>query len=94
MDIEWNIGNTILQRIEGVNVTFTANDFVIYGNNYTILQVSTSDDGRIYQCKVIINTSPKLIHIENITLDLTGNNIQMVYIILKHLGFILLLFSS
>jgi len=81
VDIEWNVGNTILQRIEGINVTFTANDFVIYGNNYTILQVSTIDDGKIYQCKVIINTSPKLMATESITLDVTGNSIQMMFII-------------
>ena len=72
IDIEWSIGNTILQRIEGVNVTFTANDFAVYENNYTILQVSTLDDGRVYQCKVIINTSPELMATDNVTLDVTG----------------------
>ena len=75
IDIEWSTGNTILQRIEGVNVTFTANDFVVYENNYTILQVSTLDDDRGYQCKVIINTSPKLMATDSVTLDVTGNNI-------------------
>jgi len=81
IDIEWNIGNTILQRIEGINVTFTASNFVVYENNYTILQVSTLDDGRVYQCKVIINTSPEVMATDIVTLDVTGNNIQMVYII-------------
>jgi len=72
IDIEWSIGNTILQKIEGINVTFTASNFVVYENNYTILQVSTLDDGRVYQCKMIINTNPELIATDNITLDATG----------------------
>ena len=72
IDIEWSIGNKILQRTEGVNITCTASDSVVYNDVYNITQVSTFDDGRIYQCKVIINTNPQLMATDTITLDVTG----------------------
>ena len=72
VDIEWSIGNKILQRTEGVNITSTASDSVVYNDVYNITQVSTFDDGRIYQCKVIINTNPQLMATDTITLDVTG----------------------
>ena len=72
IDIEWSIGNKILQRTEGVNITFTASDSVVYKDIYNITQLSTFDDGRVYQCKVIINTNPQLIATDTITLDVTG----------------------
>ena len=77
IDIEWSIGNVILQRIEGVNTTFTASDFVIYTNIYNISQVSTFDDGRVYQCKVIINTISQLMATGSVTLDVDGKYTYM-----------------
>ena len=72
IDIEWSIGNVILQRTEGVDATSTASDTVLYQNIYNISQVSTFDDGRVYQCKVIINTIPQLMTTDGVTLDVTG----------------------
>ena len=71
-DIEWSIGNVMLQRTEGINATSTASDFVVYRNIYNISQVSTFDDSRVYQCKVIINTIPQLTATNSVTLDVTG----------------------
>ena len=68
----------IIQRTVGVNITSTANDSVVYKDIYIITQVSTFDDGRVYQCKVIINTNPQLMATDSITLDVTGN--QLLYI--------------
>ena len=78
IDIEWSIGNTTLQRTEGVSITSTTSNSVVYKNIYNITQVSTFDDGRVYQCKVIINTNPQLMATDSITLDVTGN--QLLYI--------------
>ena len=72
IDIEWNVGNTTLQRTEGVNITSTSSDSVVYKDIYNITQVSTLDDGRSYQCEVIINTNPQLMATDSITLDVTG----------------------
>ena len=72
INIEWSIGNVMLQRTEGVDATSTASDFVVYTNIYNISQVSTFDDGRVYQCKVIINTIPQLIATDSVSLDVDG----------------------
>ena len=72
IDIEWSIGNKTLQRTEGVNIISAASDFVVYKDIYNITQVSTFDDGRVYQCKVIINTNPQLMATDSTTLDVTG----------------------
>ena len=72
IDIEWSIGNTTLQRTEGAIYMFTTSNSVVYKDIYNITQVSTFDDGRVYQCKVIINTNPQLMAIDNITLNVTG----------------------
>ena len=72
IDIEWSIGNTTLQRTEGVNITSTESDSVIYIDIYNITLVSTFDDGRVYECKVIINTNPQLMATGEVTLDVTG----------------------
>ena len=85
IDIEWSIGNVMLQRTEGVDATSTASDFVVYTNIYNISQMSTFDDGRVYQCKVIINTIPQLMATDSVTLDVTGrqllSNIVLFYVI-------------
>ena len=72
IDIEWSIGNVMLQTLVGVDTTSTASDYVVYTNIYNISLVSTFDDGRVYQCEVIINTIPQLIATDNATLDVTG----------------------
>ena len=64
------------------NITWTANGVVlqmttdridnvpVYINNYTISTLSTSDDGRIYQCEVVVlNTSLSTIVNDNVTLS-------------------------
>ena len=72
VDIEWSVGNRVLQSTEGADITSTASDFVVYTDFYNVSQVSTLDDGRVYQCKVIINTIPQLMATDSTTLDVTG----------------------
>ena len=72
VDIEWSVGNRVLQNTEGTDITSTASDFVLYTDFYNISQVSTLDDGRVYQCKVIINTIPQLMATGSTTLNVTG----------------------
>ena len=73
IDIEWSIDNTVLQKVEGISSTLTTNGSVLYENIYNISQVSTFDDGRDYQCKVIINTISQLMATDSTTLDVSGN---------------------
>ena len=76
IDIEWSSGNIILQMIEGIG-HISSNSSVLYKIIYNITEVSTLDDDRIYQCKVVINTNPQLTAADSITLDVTGNNLEI-----------------
>ena len=73
IDIEWRDGNRLLQSNEGADIASTESNFVLYTNFYNISQVSTLDDGTVYQCEVIINTTPQLMATDSTTLDVTGN---------------------
>jgi len=77
IDIQWSIGNTILQMVEGINSTLTTTSSVSYQTTYNITQLTTSDDDRVYQCKVLINTNPQLTTTDSVTLDVTGNNFEL-----------------
>ena len=73
IDIQWSNGNTILQLIEGINSTHATTSSVSYEASYNITQLTTSDDNRVYQCKVLINTYPQLTATDSVTLNVTGN---------------------
>ena len=56
VDILWSSGGMELERMNNVSSTKMDNSLV-YTHFYTISQLSTSDDGRVIQCEVVINTS-------------------------------------
>ena len=73
VDIVWSSDGTVLRRMNGVSSTAMDNSLV-YTDSYIISQLSTTDDGRVIQCEVVINTSPSVMANNNITLDVTGKN--------------------
>ena len=72
VDIVWSSNGSELKRVDGANGSFIYNDSVVYVHSFDILQLNTSDDGRVYQCTVFVNTNPTVLNNDNITLDLTG----------------------
>ena len=72
VDIVWSSDGSELKRIEGIESNSTNNNSVIYMNSYTISPLSTDDEGRIYQCAVIIDQVLVIIVNNSITLDVTG----------------------
>ena len=72
VDIVWRSGGAELQR-KNVSSTMMSNSLV-YTNSYTISQLSTTDDGRVIQCGVVINTSPSVMATDSTTLDVTGKS--------------------
>ena len=70
VDIVWNNG-IILRRINGTIPTPMDNSLV-YTDSYNISRLSTTDDGRIIQCEVVINASPSKVAHTNITLNVMG----------------------
>ena len=71
VDIVWSSGGTELQRMNNVSSTMM-NNSLVYTNSYTISQLSTTDDGRVIQCEVVINANPKIRANYNYTLDVNG----------------------
>ena len=73
VDIVWSSDGTVLRRMNDVSST-TMDNSLVYTDSYTISQLSTTDDGRVIQCEVVINTSPSVMASDSITLDVTGKN--------------------
>ena len=71
IDIVWSSNDTEVERMDGVSVSFTTGNMVIYTDSYIISLLSTDDDGREYQCGLVINSSP-LVAGDSITLDVMG----------------------
>ena len=67
----WSSDGTVLRRIDGATAT-TMDNSLVYTDSYTISRLSTTDDGRVIQCEVVINTSLSVMASDSITLDVTG----------------------
>ena len=50
----------------------------VYEVTYDISLLSTSDDGRVMECEIIIMTTPSIVATNNITLDVTGKHCNNV----------------
>ena len=72
VDIVWSSDGTELERIVGVRRDDILPTALTYIDSYTISQLNTTDDGRVIQCEVVINTSPSVMASDSITLDVTG----------------------
>ena len=70
VDIVWNSNDTELERMEGVNISTTTDNSVVYRDIYTISQLTTTDNGTMYQCEVVINTSSPVMANYSVTLQL------------------------
>ena len=81
VDIVWNGGGVELERMNGVSST-TMDNSLVYTHSYTISQLSTTDDGRVIQCEVVINTSPPVMATDSITLDVTGEYCMTLYLVI------------
>ena len=75
VDIVWSSNGTELERMNDVSST-TMNNSLVYTDSYTISQLSTSDEGRVIQCGVVINESPSVMASDSTTLDVTGTYIH------------------
>jgi len=58
VDIIWRRGNMMLTRTNNISPTMM-DSALIYTDTYTISLLSTDDDGREYECGVVINSTPQ-----------------------------------
>ena len=71
VDIVWSSGGTEFKRMNNISSTTMSNSLV-YTDSYTISQLSTTDEGRVIQCEVVVNANPPVMANDNIILDVTG----------------------
>jgi len=71
VDIVWSSNGTVLERVNSTTATTMGNSSV-YTDSYTISQLNTTDDGRVIQCEVVINTIPAVMTSDNVMLDVTS----------------------
>ena len=69
VNVTWLVDGSILEIVTIII------EMGIYMNSYTINQLSTNDDGKVYQCEILINSDPRVIAIDNFTLNVTGEYI-------------------
>ena len=71
VDIVWSSGGMELDRMDNVSST-TMNSSLVYTHSYMIPLLNTSEDGRVYECEAVINSSPSVMARDDITLDVFG----------------------
>ena len=81
VDIVWSSNGIVLRRINSTIAT-TMDNSLVYTDSYIISQLSTTDDGRVIQCKVVINASPPVMATDNITLNVMGMYIHCLTVLL------------
>ena len=78
MDTVWSSNGLDIKTVEA-DVTSITNISVEYTAYYTIEQLNETDDGRVYQCKVVIDASSPIIADENITLHTTSKYTYIIH---------------
>ena len=72
VDVVWSRDGVDLDFIENINSNFSSPEVVVYTNIYTIPLLGTYDDKIVYECEVIINSSPILKITNDVLVNVTG----------------------
>jgi len=72
IDIVWSSDGLELKRIEKITVSLLINDSVLYTDIYTILQLSTADEDRTYECTAIVDTPSPVMATDGVILNVTS----------------------
>ena len=73
VDIVWTRNGIVFKTTEGVSINSVTADTLKFTDWFTTAQINTSDDGVVYQCKVVINIVPEIIATSNmVVMDITG----------------------
>ena len=74
IDVIWQSDDLELGYSENISVNTTTNNSLLYIDIYTISQLSTADEGKTYQCYVLIDAISPIAAYNNVTLNITGKN--------------------
>ena len=71
VNIIWTTGGRVVRRVDNITADIE-NDYAIYTDLFEISSLSTIDNGREYQCTVVINASQPVYNSDQITLIFDG----------------------
>ena len=72
VDVVWTSNDDLLAEVvQGINASYTGETFMTFTSINNISHLNITDDGRVYQCEVVINTSPPVLATGTVTLDVT-----------------------
>ena len=71
VDILWGSDSEVLREINFTTAVMM-NNSQVYTDSYTITQLSTSDNGKGFQCIAVITSNLLLMANDSITLDVIG----------------------
>ena len=74
VDIIWSSDDLELKRVQKVNISSITNNSVLYSDLYNIPQLSTADEDRTYECKVLVITTSPIMALNNVTLNVTSKH--------------------
>ena len=75
VDVVWSRDGVEIEHINDIRSNFSSPEVVMYTNTYTIPLLGTYDDDIVYECKVIIKSSPLFKIDNNVTLHVSGMDI-------------------
>ena len=71
VDIIWTTGFRTVRRVEGITASIV-NNSAIYTDQLVTPPLSVNDNGRVYQCQVVINADFRINVFGSIVLDFIG----------------------
>ena len=78
--IIWRRGNTTVDTTR-VTAIGTLGNVLEYRDSYTITQLSTSDDGVMYECTLVIQASSEVEACDAIRLNIIGRFLQCAFLL-------------
>ena len=85
IDVIWRSDGLEIKRIIGTTISSSTSSSVVYRDFYNISLLTTAEEGRVYQCEGVINTTPSLITENNITLNVIGKYVSNMH---QHISYI------
>ena len=76
VDIKWTTGGRVVRRVDNITADIE-NDSAIYTDSFEISSLSAIDNGREYQCTVVINASQPVYGRDRFTLIFPGKHIHI-----------------
>ena len=72
IDIIWTADDVEIKRTLGASISSLIGNSTLYRDFYNISLLTTAEEGIVYQCEGVINTTPNLTAESSTTLDVDG----------------------